>query len=182
MSLSFQKKVESLAVMFLFALSLYLLAASISPIYANKAEDIHVCPAGDIKWDGGYEYNDGSGGVSVFGNTANWGPTAGYEIIRVCIKAGQDLYYPDSNSGAYTTENKKDISHVVLYTKEIEEPQNGEQPEVPKEPRKEAEQEKGEVLGKAVLPETGVNILGLMLAILAFQTGLLLRRKAKTSL
>ncbi len=174
MSFLFSGEIKSLTIGLLFW---YLMAAPVSSVFAVKSENPNVCPAGNVKYEAGsgYEYNDGSGGVTVLGGSANWGPTAGYEITQVCIKAGQDLFYPNTNSGTFSTP-KKDISHIVLYTKVSEDSPNSEKPPT-NGIDNHCDEDTGEVLGGVVLPETGANLLGLILAALSLKVGFFLRKK-----
>jgi LPXTG-motif cell wall-anchored protein len=144
-------------------------------VYAEGSENPQVCPAGDVKYetDGGYEYSNQSGAVWVAGTTASWKASAGYTIDRVCLKAGQDLFYPNPERGSFATP-KKGVSHVVLYTSKRNEPPE----EPPKKEPKEGPKEEGEVLGEAVLPETGAYTLKLLGAAAFLGGGLLLRRKS----
>jgi len=87
----------------------------------------NVCPPGDVKYetDGGYEYTDDSGFVTIVPavdsghNSAEWSPEECYTITGVCIKiggpGGGSLIYPDPVIGAAGPYGY-DISHVVLTT------------------------------------------------------------------
>ena len=146
-------------------------------VYAKGTENPQVCPVGDVKYetDGGYEYSNQLGEVWVAGTTAYWKASPGYEIERVCIKAGQNLFYPNPEGGSFTAP-KRDVSHVVLYTAKRNGPPEDSSP--PQEELREEPKEEGEVLGEAVLPETGAYIMKILGAVAFLGGGLFLRRKS----
>lgn len=79
-----------------------------------------VCPPGSTKYEAGfgYEYGDRLTQITTAGPTATWTVIEDNAVVdRVCVKAGQDLYWPasDPRGGAFTTPDGKDVSHVVTY-------------------------------------------------------------------
>lgn len=90
------------------------------PLGAEACE-AQVCPAGTTKFedDTGYEYGEGKVEISAAGPDADWqmlAPANGV-IQWVCVKAGDELFWPESEpqGGTYTTPSGQDVSHVVVY-------------------------------------------------------------------
>lgn len=99
--------------------------SSVSPDSSDNPSQDRTCPAGNVKWEvdeNKYEYTDNSATIVVSEDkkSVTVTPATGYEIVSICVKTGDGLSTPESNiSGPYD----KDISHVVVTTREIEIPQ-----------------------------------------------------------
>lgn len=84
-----------------------------------------VCPPGTTKYETntsgagtGYEYGAEHATITVDGSHTEWQAiTVAGDIARVCVKSGNQLYWPPTadRSGAFDTPDGKDVSHVVLY-------------------------------------------------------------------
>lgn len=110
---------QRLALVAALLVALALIIADAGLIRAQDTE-ANVCPPGSVKYeaDNGYEYGADLAAVTLAGHRAEWQAltTAG-DIVQVCVKAGQSIYYPPTGprNGAYDTPDGNDVSHVVLY-------------------------------------------------------------------